>query len=65
MVVHAHGMGSKPESDGHPDDIIEPGAYRDYIYPNDRPATLWYHDHSMHDVLPTYIGAERLLSDWG
>ncbi len=52
MVVHAHGMGSKPESDGHPDDIIEPGAYRDYIYPNDRPATLWYHDHSMHDVAP-------------
>jgi len=48
MVVHLHGMGSLPQYDGHPDDVIQPGAYKDYIYPNDRTGTFWYHDHTMH-----------------
>jgi FtsP/CotA-like multicopper oxidase with cupredoxin domain len=50
MVVHNHGMASLPQYDGYPDDIIQPGAYKDYIYPNDRAATFWYHDHTMHSA---------------
>ena len=48
MVVHLHGMASLPQYDGYPDDVIQPGAYKDYIYPNSRAATFWYHDHTMH-----------------
>lgn len=34
--------------DGHPMDLIAPGASRRYDYPNGQPhATLWYHDHAM------------------
>ena len=65
VVVHAHGMGSLPEYDGHPDDVIQPGAYKDYIYPNDRAATLWYHDHTMHTTGPYfYKGLSCLLPSW-
>ncbi|GAA4071570.1 multicopper oxidase family protein [Actinomadura miaoliensis] len=47
VVVHLHGGLVAPEYDGHPADIIPPGYYRDYVYPNRQPsATLWYHDHS-------------------
>ena len=46
-VVHLHGMPSKPEYDGYTTDFIPPNYYKDYIYPNDRFGTLWYHDHVM------------------
>ena len=46
-VVHLHGMPSKPEYDGYTTDFVPPGYYKDYIYPNDRLGTLWYHDHVM------------------
>lgn len=46
-VVHLHGGRVAPEHDGYPLDVIPPGGYRDYVYPNQQPgATLWYHDHT-------------------
>lgn len=48
--VHLHGMASLPQYDGYPEDLIFPGYYKDYIYPNSRAATLWYHDHAIHNT---------------
>lgn len=48
-VVHLHGGRVRADSDGHPLDVIKPGASRHYLYPNDQPAApLWYHDHTHH-----------------
>ncbi|MBE9068563.1 multicopper oxidase family protein [Leptolyngbya cf. ectocarpi LEGE 11479] len=44
-VIHLHGMASLPQYDGYADDFIPPKYFKDYHYPNDRSATLWYHDH--------------------
>lgn len=47
--VHLHGGHVPASHDGHPMDVIEPGAWRLYDYPNTQQgATLWYHDHSHH-----------------
>ncbi len=46
--IHLHGMASLPEYDGYATDLISPGYFKDYFYPNDRAATLWYHDHAVH-----------------
>ncbi|MEV8637982.1 multicopper oxidase domain-containing protein [Streptosporangium sp. NPDC051023] len=47
--VHLHGANVRPASDGHPVDLIQPGASKTYLYPNQQPAaTLWYHDHAHH-----------------
>ncbi|WP_009631681.1 multicopper oxidase family protein [Synechocystis sp. PCC 7509] len=46
--VHLHGMASLPQYDGYAEDLTNPGQYKDYIYPNNRAATLWYHDHAIH-----------------
>jgi FtsP/CotA-like multicopper oxidase with cupredoxin domain len=46
-VIHLHGMASLPYYDGYAEDYIPPNYYKDYIYPNDRAATLWYHDHTL------------------
>lgn len=46
--VHLHGMASLPQYDGYAEDLTRPGYYKDYIYPNNRAATLWYHDHAIH-----------------
>jgi spore coat protein A, manganese oxidase len=46
--IHLHGMASLPEYDGYATDLIPPGFFKDYFYPNDRAATLWYHDHAVH-----------------
>lgn len=47
--VHLHGGHVAAVDDGHPMDIIDPGASRLYNYPNTQQgATLWYHDHSHH-----------------
>lgn len=47
--VHLHGAHTPPDSDGHPMDVIAPGASRLYNYPNrQQGTTLWYHDHSHH-----------------
>jgi spore coat protein A, manganese oxidase len=47
MVIHLHGMNSVPYYDGYALDIIPPGYYKDYLYPNDEPGTFWYHDHTI------------------
>lgn len=49
-VIHLHGMASLPQYDGYAEDFIPPNHYKDYIYPNDRAATLWYHDHTVHQT---------------
>jgi spore coat protein A, manganese oxidase len=46
--VHLHGMASLPQYDGWANDLTPTGYYKDYIYPNNRAATLWYHDHAVH-----------------
>jgi len=46
--IHLHGMASLPQYDGYANDLIPPGCYKDYIYPNNRASTLWYHDHAVH-----------------
>jgi FtsP/CotA-like multicopper oxidase with cupredoxin domain len=45
--VHLHGGYVPAEFDGHPMDVIPPGASFEYRYPNDQDgAYLWYHDHA-------------------
>jgi FtsP/CotA-like multicopper oxidase with cupredoxin domain len=45
--VHLHGGYVPAAHDGHPMDVIAPGAGFDYTYPNDQDAAfLWYHDHA-------------------
>jgi FtsP/CotA-like multicopper oxidase with cupredoxin domain len=47
--VHLHGGHTAATSDGHPLDVIQPGASRAYDYGNTQAgATLWYHDHAHH-----------------
>ncbi len=46
-VTHLHGMASLPQYDGFAEDLIAPAHFKDYIYPNDRAATIWYHDHTI------------------
>ena len=46
-VVHLHGMPSLPQYDGYAEDYIHPNQYKQYIYPNNRAATFWYHDHQL------------------
>lgn len=46
-VVHLHGGLTPSDSDGFPTDFVMPGKEKTYFYPNDRAATLWYHDHAM------------------
>jgi FtsP/CotA-like multicopper oxidase with cupredoxin domain len=48
--IHLHGMASLPQYDGYANDLIPPGFYKDYIYPNNRASTLWYHDHAVHNT---------------
>lgn len=45
--VHLHGMASLPQYDGYAEDLISPEYFKDYYYPNDRAATIWYHDHAI------------------
>jgi spore coat protein A, manganese oxidase len=73
--VHLHGINADHFSDGYPDDADGhrhrkgPGESFQHVYPNNgyqRPATLWYHDHSVH-VTSVHIfrglAALYLLSD--
>ena len=48
-TIHLHGGRVTPDNDGQPLDLIRPGRYKDYVYPNEQEAaTLWYHDHTHH-----------------
>ncbi|KAF8418104.1 Cupredoxin [Tirmania nivea] len=57
-ALHLHGSYSRAPFDGWALDLIPPGAYKDYYYPNKQSArTLWYHDHAHHlTALNTYAG---------
>ncbi|KAH7074627.1 Cupredoxin [Paraphoma chrysanthemicola] len=47
--VHLHGSPSRAPFDGWAEDLILPGQYKDYYYPNSQSARfLWYHDHAIH-----------------
>ena len=65
--VHLHGGHVPAAHDGHPMDVIAPGAGFDYVYPNDQDAAfLWYHDHAHGRTARTlYYGlvATYLLGD--
>jgi spore coat protein A len=55
ISVHLHGGHTPATSDGHPTDLVAPGAYKDYDYPNNQlPAPLWYHDHAV-DVTGRHV----------
>ena len=56
-VVHLHGINAEHRSDGYAaftnghEHRKTPGQAAEHLYPNNtyqRPATLWYHDHSVH-----------------
>lgn len=48
ISVHYHGSASLAPFDGWAEDEICHGEVKDYVYPNNRPATGWYHDHALH-----------------
>lgn len=55
ISTHLHGGHTPPDSDGHPNALVAPGASRDYTYPNNQlPTTLWYHDHAV-DVTGRHV----------
>ena len=47
-TIHLHGPPSLPQFNGHPEDLIQPGYYKDFNYPNFAARTAWYHDHTIH-----------------
>jgi len=48
ISVHFHGSASLAPFDGWAEDITCRGETKDYVYPNNRPGTGWYHDHALH-----------------
>jgi FtsP/CotA-like multicopper oxidase with cupredoxin domain len=59
-VVHLHGINADHPSDGYPEDRRQFGQSFTHHYPNNayqRPATFWYHDHSVHITSDHVYGA--------
>jgi spore coat protein A len=58
VVTHLHGGHVPARFDGQPEHHLLPGDSAVYSYPNEqRPATLWYHDHAMGITrLNVYLG---------
>jgi spore coat protein A, manganese oxidase len=51
LSTHLHGGDVPADSDGHPLDLIRPGATKEYLYPGIHPpGCLWYHDHAIHET---------------
>lgn len=48
ISVHLHGSASLAPFDGWAEDETCYGEVKDYVYPNNRPNTGWYHDHALH-----------------
>lgn len=46
--VHLHGSASLAPYDGWAEDETCYGESKNYVYPNNRPTTGWYHDHALH-----------------
>ena len=70
--VHLHGGYVPAGHDGHPMDVIQPGASFEYHYPNHQDAaSLWYHDHAhgrtsrtlYHGLVGMYVLEDRLERD--
>ncbi|GAB1312539.1 Bilirubin oxidase [Madurella fahalii] len=57
-AVHLHGSYSRAPWDGWAEDVIAPGQFKDYYYPNSQSARfLWYHDHAVaHTAENAYFG---------
>jgi blue copper oxidase len=50
-IVHWHGVVVPAAADGHPRDVIAPGATYDYVFPVvQRAGTFWYHPHAHHST---------------
>lgn len=44
MTAHVHGQFNRAPFDGWAGDMVAPGQYKDYYYPNAQNArTMWYH----------------------
>ena len=72
--VHLHGGYVPAAHDGHPMDVIAPGAGFDYTYPNKQDAAfLWYHDHAhgrtartlYYGLVGTYLLADEREEELG
>jgi spore coat protein A, manganese oxidase len=62
-VTHLHGMAALSEYDGWANDPVPANHYKDYIYPNNRAATIWYHDHLVHKTAENvYAGLAGLYT---
>lgn len=48
ISIHLHGSASLAPYDGWAEDITCRGETKDYVYPNNRPVSAWYHDHALH-----------------
>jgi len=48
ISVHHHGSASLAPYDGWAEDNTCFGEVKDYVIPNNRPNTAWYHDHALH-----------------
>jgi FtsP/CotA-like multicopper oxidase with cupredoxin domain len=48
ISVHNHGSASLAPFDGWAEDETCFNEVKDYVYPNNRPVTGWYHDHALH-----------------
>ncbi|KAL1850178.1 hypothetical protein VTK73DRAFT_9740 [Phialemonium thermophilum] len=56
--IHLHGAFSRAPFDGWADDIVQPGQFKDYFWPNlQNGRTIWYHDHVLrHTAENAYFG---------
>ena len=58
ISVHFHGSASLAPFDGWAEDETCTSETKDYLYPNNRPTTGWYHDHALHITADNaYLGA--------
>ena len=48
ISIHFHGSASLAPFDGWAKDVTCHGEIKDYVYPNNRAGTGWYHDHALH-----------------
>jgi len=61
ISVHLHGSASLAPYDGWAEDETCAGETKDYVYPNNRPNTGWYHDHALHITADNaYLGLAGL-----
>jgi hypothetical protein len=61
VSIHLHGSPSLAPYDGWADDVTCSNETKDYIYPNVKPSTMWYHDHALHETARNAYSGERPL----